>query len=102
MKEIESSFRDEGWIHKNLLVDFKSKEVRRGERDLGDIFYVFHYNSCTVDLNYNIYTKTLTLKVVGENENNTKEVYETLNKKIDEYSKEYCDPTGIQEQTKKL
>jgi hypothetical protein len=102
MNKIENSFRDEGWMHENLLVDLKSKEVRRGKCDLGDIFYVFHYNLCTVDLTYNIYTKTLTLKVFGENESNAKKVYETLDKKINEYSKEYSDPTGIQKQVKEL
>ncbi|MDD5086686.1 MAG: hypothetical protein PHV16_02945 [Candidatus Nanoarchaeia archaeon] len=99
MKEIEEIFYINGeWIHKNLVYDLRkiSKEVRRGECDLGDIFHIFHYGSCTVDITYNLYAKTLNLKIVSETENNTKKTYETLDKKIEEYSKEYCDPTGLQ------
>jgi hypothetical protein len=97
MKNWKKSYSGiENWSYNNLITDllkaYESTEVLKRQK-IDEKNHIFHYASCTIDINYSK-AKRLSLRVIGE-KNKSKKVLETLEKKIDEYNREYCDPTGL-------
>ncbi len=88
----------EDWTYKNIIKDFlgdTSQEVRKGSSGMGDPFHIIHHGSCTIDLTYyNHRHKAMIVRIFGD-ETNSKNIAESLDKKIAEYNQEYCDPVGL-------